>query len=136
MAGGGEGGFQRAPNTPEFSHPRLSRVKVRSSPTREYKFGCVCSYMAGHYPGILMTGHIGTDTPKLYPLGGGPVALCFFQGIANYCCHTPFWPTNKALSERMWLCKGGRGITFYWGVFGASGYRGLAGEIGSHIARS
>ena len=31
---------------------------------RGYKFGCVCSYMAGHYPGILMTGHIGTNTPK------------------------------------------------------------------------
>ena len=32
-----------------------------------YKFGRVCSYMAGHYPGILMTGHIGTNTPKFVP---------------------------------------------------------------------
>ena len=56
--------IQRAPNTPEFAQPRLSRVKGRSSLARGYKFGCVCSYMAGHYPGILMTGHIGTNTPK------------------------------------------------------------------------
>ena len=27
--------------------------------------------MAGHYPGILMTSHIGTNTPKyVYPLAG------------------------------------------------------------------
>ena len=38
---------QRAPNPPEFAQPRLSRVKRRSSPARGYKFGCVCSYMAG-----------------------------------------------------------------------------------------
>ena len=59
--------LQRAPNAPEFVQPRLSRVKRRSSPARGYKFGCVCSYMAGHYPGILMTGHIGTNTPKFIP---------------------------------------------------------------------
>ena len=58
---------QRAPNTPEFAQPRLSRVKGRSSPARGYKSGCVCSYMAGHYPGILMTCHIGTNTPKFVP---------------------------------------------------------------------
>ena len=39
--------FQRAPNPPEFAQPRLTRVKGRSSPAREHKFGCVCSYMAG-----------------------------------------------------------------------------------------
>ena len=39
--------LQRAPNPPEFAQPRLSRVKRRSSPARGYKFGCVCSYMAG-----------------------------------------------------------------------------------------
>ena len=57
--------------TTEFAQPRLSRVKRRSSPARGYKFGCVCSYLAGHYPGILMTGHIGTNKrPNLYPLAG------------------------------------------------------------------
>ena len=63
--------FQRAPNPTEFAQPRLSRVKARSSPARGYKLGCVCSYMAGHYPGILMTGHVGTNTPKFAPPRGG-----------------------------------------------------------------
>ena len=59
--------FQRAPNPP--AQPRLSRVKRRSSPARGYKFGCVCSCMAGHCPGILMTpGSFGTNTPKCVPL--------------------------------------------------------------------
>ena len=40
--------IQCAPNPPEFAQPRLSRVKVRSSPARGSKFGCVCSYMASH----------------------------------------------------------------------------------------
>ena len=53
--------------TTEFAQPRLSRVKGRSSPARGCKFGCVCSYMAGHYPDILMTGHLGTNTPKFVP---------------------------------------------------------------------
>ena len=35
--------------TSEFAQPRLSRVKRRSSPTTGYKFGCVCSHMAGHW---------------------------------------------------------------------------------------
>ena len=43
---------QRAPNPPEFAHPRLSRVKGRSSPAIGYKFRCVCSYMASHYVGV------------------------------------------------------------------------------------
>ena len=58
--------------TTEFAQPRLSRVKARSSPARGYKFGCVCSYMAGHYPGILMTGHIGANTSKFVPVHWGP----------------------------------------------------------------
>ena len=59
--------FQRAPNPPEFAQPRLSRVKARSSPARGYKFGCVCSYMAGHEDAGVVTGHIGTNTPKFVP---------------------------------------------------------------------
>ena len=39
--------FQRTPNPPKFAQPSLSRAKGRSSPARAYKFGCVCSYMAG-----------------------------------------------------------------------------------------
>ena len=34
-------------DTPEFAQPRWSRVKGLSSPAGRYKFGCVCSYMAG-----------------------------------------------------------------------------------------
>ena len=58
---------QRAPNEPEFAQPRLSRVKWLSSPARGYKFGCACSYVAGHCLGILMTGHLGTNAPKFVP---------------------------------------------------------------------
>ena len=39
---------QRAPNPPEVAQPRSSRSKARSSAARGYKFGCVCSHMAGH----------------------------------------------------------------------------------------
>ena len=50
------------------THPKLhSPVWVGSKsgrPQRGYKFARVCSCMAGHYPGSLMTGHIGTNTPK------------------------------------------------------------------------
>ena len=49
------------------AQPCLSRVKARLCPARGHKFGCVCSYVAGHYPGILMTSHIGTNTPKFVP---------------------------------------------------------------------
>ena len=52
---------------PEFAQPRLSRVKARSSPARGYKFGCVCSYMASHEDAGVVTGHIGTKTPKFVP---------------------------------------------------------------------
>ena len=49
---------------------------------------------------------------------------CFvFEGIANYRCHTPFWPTKNTLSQRKGLCKQ-LGIRFCWGVLGISSYRG------------
>ena len=75
--------------TTEFAQPRLSRVKGRSSPVRGYKFGCVCSYVAGHEDGGVMTGHIGTNTPKsVTPCWGRP----------------PFDPTQTG------VCKLGRGF--------------------------
>ena len=58
-------------NPPEFAQPRLSGFTARLSPARGYKFGCVSSCMAGHYPGILMTGHTGTNTPKFVPARWG-----------------------------------------------------------------
>ena len=57
---------QRAPNPPESAQPRLSRVKRRSSPAG-CKFGCVCSYIAGHEDAGVVTSHIGTNTPKFVP---------------------------------------------------------------------
>ena len=45
----------------------MSRVNARSSPARGYKFGCVCSYMAGQEDARVVTGHIGTNTPKFVP---------------------------------------------------------------------
>ena len=48
--------------TSEFAQPRLSRVKGRSSPARGYKFGCVCSYMAGVTLVWDDTGDRGTNT--------------------------------------------------------------------------
>ena len=80
--------YQRAPNPPEFAQVRLSRVKARSTPARGYKVGCVCSYMDGHCPGILMTDHIGTNTPKFVPPRWGrprfdptPTGLCKFGWV-------------------------------------------------------
>ena len=73
----------------EFAQPRLSRVKARSSPARGYKFGCVCSCMAGHYPGTLMTGHTGTNTPKFVP---------------------PRWGRLRFDPTQTGLCKFGRGF--------------------------
>ena len=46
------GSREHPPKPPEFAQPRLSRVKERSSPSRGYKFGCVCSYMASHYVSV------------------------------------------------------------------------------------
>ena len=61
--------------TTEFAQPRLSRVK-RGRPQRGgTNLGVCFSYMAGHYPGILMTGHIGTNTPKFLPPSLGMTAL-------------------------------------------------------------
>ena len=58
---------QRAPNPQPNLHRRLNRVKARSSPARGYKFGRVCSYMAGHEDAGVVTGHTGTNTPKFVP---------------------------------------------------------------------
>ena len=54
----------RSKPTTEFAQPRLRRVKARPSPSRGYKFGCVCSKMAGREDAGVVTGHIGTNTPK------------------------------------------------------------------------
>ena len=88
----------------EFTQPRLSRVIRRSSPARGYKFGCVCSYMAGHYPGILMTGHIWTNTPKFVPPRRGrppfdptQTGLCKFNSVVGL---------ELADLLRQRLCKG------------------------------
>ena len=85
FAGAGGGGRSplstRSKPTTEFAQPRLSRVKQRSSPTRGYKFGCVCSYMAGHEDAGVVTGHIGTN---LYPLAGDDRRLTLLKrGCAN-----------------------------------------------------
>ena len=79
---------QRAPNPPEITQPRLSRVKWRSSPARGYKFGCVCSYMAGHEDVGVMAGHIGTNALKFVPPRWGrppldptQTGLCTFGGV-------------------------------------------------------
>ena len=67
-----------------IAQPHLSRVRARSSPATGYKFGCVCSYMAGHLPRILMTGHIGTKTPKFVPpRWGRPRFDLLKRGCAN-----------------------------------------------------
>ena len=74
--------------TTEFAQTRLSRVNLtkRGHPQRwGYKLGCVCSYMAGHDPGILMTGHFrNKGTQNLYRLAGDDRALPLLkQGCAN-----------------------------------------------------
>ena len=68
--------------TTEFAQPRLSRVKGRLCPARRYKFGCVCSYMAGvisHQGND--TGHKETNAPKFVPprWGRPPFGLCKLQ---------------------------------------------------------
>ena len=76
FVGEGREASQRAPNPPEFARPRLSRVKGRSSPARGYKFGCVCSYMAG------VISHQRNDWPyrnkhtQICTLSLGMTALC------------------------------------------------------------
>ena len=93
--------------TTEFAQPRLSRVQARSSPARGYNWSCVCSYMAGHYPGILMTGHIGTNTrPNLDPLAGDDRTLTLLKrGCANSVvglelAELPFAIATKTLPTR------------------------------------
>ena len=71
--------------TTEFAQPRLSRVKGRSSPARGYKFGCVCSDLAG------VISHQCNDwpyrnkhIPNLYPLAGDERPLTLLKrGCAN-----------------------------------------------------
>ena len=43
--------------------------------------------------------------PFTKPPFGNP--WCFFQGLANYCCYTPIWPSKKALSEKGLCNRGG-----------------------------
>ena len=66
------------------AQPRLSRSTDGRPPARGYKFGCVCSYMAGHADAGLMTGHIGTNTPKFVPPRWG---------------RPPFGPTQTGLCK-------------------------------------
>ena len=70
----------------EFAQPHYCRVKARSSPARGYKFGCVCSYMAGHEDARVVTGHIGNKhtqicTPSLGRPRFDPTVLK--RGCAN-----------------------------------------------------
>ena len=62
MLGSQNGILARSKPTTKFAQPRSSRVKARSSPARGCKFGCVCSYMAGHDDAGVVT-CIGTNTP-------------------------------------------------------------------------
>ena len=71
---------------------RLSRVKAPSSAARRYRFGRVCSYVAGHdNAGVVtvMTGHIGANTPRSVPPRWG---------------RQRFDPTEPT---QTWLCKFG-----------------------------
>ena len=95
--------------TTKFAQPRLSRVKGRSSPARGYKFGCVCSYMASHENARVMTGHIGTNTPKFVPPRWG---------------RPPFNPTQAGLS------KFGCGFGARWLSFKVSESKGFSEKTG------
>ena len=62
----------------------MSRVKAPSSPARGYRFGCVWSYMVSHEDAGVVTGLIGTNTPKFVPLAGDDRALTLLKrGSAN-----------------------------------------------------
>ena len=79
---------QRAPNPPEFAQPRLSGVNARSSLARGYKFW-VCLFLYGrHEDAGVVTGHIGTNTPKFVPPRWGrprvdptQTGLCKFRWV-------------------------------------------------------
>ena len=45
---------------------------------------CFCSYMAGHYPGILMTGHIGTNTQICTPSLGTAAVWPYSNGLGGF----------------------------------------------------
>ena len=77
--------------TTEFAQPCLSRAQGRSSPARGYKFGCVCSYMAGVSHTYVMAGHIGINTPKFVPSRWG---------------WPPWDPTQSEVSKRGWRTEG------------------------------
>ena len=80
-----------------------------TKPASGHKFGCVCSYMAGHEPNILMTGHIGTNTrPNLCPLAEDDRALTLKRGCANSGVGLVQELAEKPRTT-MWLHSGGRG---------------------------
>ena len=95
------------------THPNLhSPVWVGSKggrpPARGYKFGCVCSCIAGHYPSILMTGDIGTNTPKFVPPRWGrppfdptQTGLCKFGWVWSSTILTLLWTSGLL---RDWHC--------------------------------
>ena len=68
--------------------PVSSRGIGKRVQKRGYKFGCVCSYVAGDYPGTLITCHIGTNTPKFVPPRWG---------------RPPFDPTQTGLCKFGWV---------------------------------
>ena len=94
--------------TSEFAQPRLSRVKRRSSPARGYKFGCVCSYMAGRDPGILMTDHIGTNTPKSVPPRWGRPPFESMTLLKRGCANSEVSQEPLPLKPRILVKKVGR----------------------------
>ena len=83
-----------------FAQPRLSSVEARSSPARGYKFGCVCSHMAGHEDAGVVTGHIGTNTPPICTPSLGTTALWPYSngGCAN---SGGFWSSLR-ISRTFW----------------------------------
>ena len=92
--------------TPKFAQPCLSRVKRRSSPARGYKFGCVCSSMAGHYPGI----------PHDRPYRNKHLQICnpSLGSMAR-------WPYSTGLCKFGWVWSSLSGfVVFGWTVLGSS----------------
>ena len=66
---------QQAPDPPEFAQPRLSRVKGRSSPARGYELGVFVPIWPVSSHTNIMTGHIGTNTPKPYSNGAVQIRM-------------------------------------------------------------
>ena len=82
-----------------------------SKPTRICTTLFVCSYMAGHYPDILMTGHIGTNTPKFVPPRWG---------------RPPLDPTQTGLCKFGWVWSSLKGL-----FSGSAKWERLKGRNGS-----